>query len=155
MSGVTSSPRQLKIAVLHGPNLNMLGLRDPSLYGSLTLEQLNDAMLDVAAALHVTLIIEQFNGEGEIVTAIQGARAASVDGIVINPAAYTHTSIAIRDALLAVNIPAVEVHLSNVYAREPFRHASTVADIVVGRIMGFKGDSYTLGLQALARHLRV
>jgi len=149
---MTNSPASPRILVLHGPNLNMLGTREPELYGSLTLAQLNRALLERADALDVRLTTAQYNGEGELVTAIQAA-LGDADGILINPGAYTHTSIAIRDALLAVGLPTVEVHLSNVYARESFRHHSTIADIVVGRIMGFKLNSYLLGLDALVAHV--
>lgn len=148
----------LRVAVFHGPNLNLLGHREPEIYGRLTLAEIDDALAETARAIDVALTTAQFNGEGDLVSAIQatrfGGEADRADGILINPGAYTHTSIAMRDALVATGLPTVEVHLSNVYAREPFRHHSTIADIVVGRIVGFKQGSYTLGLQALVSHLR-
>jgi len=144
----------LRVLVLHGPNLNLLGTREPGLYGAFTLAELDRDLVALGAELGATVTASQHNGEGALVDAIQAAGRDGVAGILINPAAYTHTSVAIRDALLAVALPTVEVHLSNVYAREPFRHHSTIADIVVGRLMGFQGDSYRLGLRALVAHLR-
>lgn len=143
----------LTIAVIHGPNLNLLGQREPEVYGHGTLSELNASLGAYAETLGASIVSTQHNGEGDLVDAIQ-ATADAVDGILINPAAYTHTSVAIRDALLAVSIPVVEVHLSNVYAREAFRHHSMIADIVVARVMGFGPDSYRLGLQGLVDHLR-
>lgn len=145
--------KSLCIHVLHGPNLNLLGQREPELYGVGTLQDLNDALEARAEILDVSLVTTQVNGEGDLVDAIQAA-AGQADGILINPAAYTHTSIAIRDALIAVNLPSVEVHLSNVYSRESFRHHSTIADIVVARVMGFGPTSYILGLEGLVAHLK-
>ena len=136
-----------RILVIHGPNLNLLGQREPEIYGPAKLESINQALEDLAGELDVELKIVQTNHEGEIVETIQNARHwAGV--ILINPAAYTHTSVAIPDAIKAVGLPCIEVHLSNVYARESFRHHSYLAPVVAGRIMGFGVDSYTLALRA-------
>lgn len=137
-----------RVAVVHGPNLNLLGAREPDRYGRTTLPEI-DARLTALGAAH-GVVVESFqsNGEGELVTFIQTA-GPRVDAFVINPAAYTHTSMAIRDALLATGRPFVEVHLTNVYAREPFRHTSLIADVAVGRIMGFGALSYDLALLGL------
>jgi 3-dehydroquinate dehydratase-2 len=137
------------ILVLHGPNINLLGIREPELYGSTTLEEIDRLLGQLATELGVGLAVRQSNHEGELVEAIQQARGA-FDAIVINPAAYTHTSVAIRDALLAVGVPAVEVHLSNPAKREPFRHKSLIADVVVGTVSGFGPLSYELALRAAA-----
>jgi len=147
------SVRGLTIAVLHGPNLNLLGQREPEVFGTATLEEIDQRLSELAATLKVSLTTSQHNGEGELVAAIQEA-SATADGLLINPAAYTHTSVALRDVLLAVALPTIEVHLSNVHAREAFRHHSTIADVVVARIMGFGPASYTLGLRGLVDHLR-
>lgn len=144
----------LKIAVIHGPNLNMLGQREPGIYGTASLGHIDQKLALLAHELGCDLVSCQHNGEGELVDAIQRTSIDGIDGILINPAAYTHTSVAIRDALIAVGLPTVEVHLSNVYAREAFRRESTIADIAIGRIMGFQKDSYLLGLRALVGHLR-
>jgi 3-dehydroquinate dehydratase-2 len=145
--------RTLTIHVLHGPNLNLLGRREPEVYGRGTLMELDASLVTLAGALGACVVCSQHNGEGALVDAIQGA-AGVADGILINPAAYTHTSVAIRDALLAVDAPTVEVHMSNVYTRETFRHHSTVADVVVARVMGFGAESYCLALRGLVKHLR-
>lgn len=143
----------MKILVLHGPNLNLLGTREPHIYGSLTLMQINDSLVKLGSDLGVDVECRQENGEGAIIDAIHAA-VGSCDGILINPAAYTHTSVAIRDALAAVPLPAVEVHLSNVHGRERFRSKSFIAPVVVGQIAGFGLDSYLLGLRALFNHIK-
>lgn len=138
----------MRFLVLHGPNLNLLGTREPETYGSLTLDDINRSLEKLAAELGCTLAFVQSNCEGALVDAIQAARRV-YDGILINPAAYTHTSIAIRDAFAAVAVPFVEVHLSNVYRREEFRHTSLTAPLALGQICGFGAESYLLGLRAL------
>jgi 3-dehydroquinate dehydratase II len=142
----------LSVLVLHGPNLNLLGLREPGIYGSVTLAQIDAQLVELGKSLGVTVRSLQSNHEGVLVDAIHGARDVH-HGIVINAGAYTHTSVAIRDAICAVQIPTVEVHLSNIYKREEFRHHSYLASIVVGQISGFGANSYSLGLQALVSHL--
>lgn len=137
-----------KLLIIHGPNLNLLGLREPEVYGHLTLEEINQRLQEFAAAREAKLEIVQSNHEGEIIDAIHRAREWA-EGIVINPGAYTHYSYAIRDAIAAVNLPTVEVHLSNVHAREPFRHTSVIAPVCTGQIAGFGWRSYLLGLWAL------
>jgi 3-dehydroquinate dehydratase II len=141
-----------RILVLHGPNLNMLGIREPGVYGSTTLQGINEALASLAAELRVELRTLQSNSEGALVDAIQGA-LADCQAILINPAAYTHTSVAIRDAIAATALPTVEVHLSNIHAREAFRMHSYVAPVAVGQISGFGPDSYLLGLRALVGRL--
>jgi 3-dehydroquinate dehydratase-2 len=143
----------MQLLAIHGPNLNLLGSREPGLYGSATLEQIDADLRRRAEVLGVTIDGFQSNHEGALVDRIHQARGA-VDGILINPGAYTHTSIALRDALLAVAIPYVEVHLSNTHAREPFRHHSFLADRALGVICGFGPGSYALALEGLVAHLR-
>ncbi|NJM96405.1 MAG: type II 3-dehydroquinate dehydratase [Phormidesmis sp. RL_2_1] len=143
----------LSILVLNGPNLNMLGKREPEVYGSQSLQDINQALLQMAESLDITLTFFQSNHEGALVDEIQAALSRH-QGILINPGAYTHTSVAIRDALAAVALPTVEVHLSNIHQREAFRHHSYIAPIAVGQISGFGSDSYRLGLEGLVRHLR-
>ena len=138
----------MKILVIHGPNLQLLGSRQPAIYGPTDLNTINRDLMKLATAQGVILKIVQSNHEGEIVTAIGSGRGL-YDGILINAAAYTHTSVAIRDAIEAVGIPTVEVHLSNVAARESFRHASLIAPVCLGQISGFGAASYRLGLEAL------
>ena len=142
-----------KIMLLNGPNLNMLGVREPDIYGTDTLDDIRAVCLDQGAALGIEVDFRQSNSEGELVGWIQSTRGDHA-GIIINPAAYTHTSIAIRDALLAASRPTVEIHLTNTYARESFRHRSLIADIVVARVMGFGARSYELGLKGLIAHLK-
>ncbi|WP_155523619.1 type II 3-dehydroquinate dehydratase [Nodosilinea nodulosa] len=142
----------LKVQVIHGPNLNMLGLREPGIYGAQTLATIEAMLADEAVSLGVCLTFFQSNSEGALVDCIQGTLGQQ-DGIVINPGAYTHTSVAIRDAIAAVGLPTVEVHLSNIHKRESFRHHSYIAAVAVGQICGFGADSYRLGLHALVQHL--
>ncbi|MBN1594819.1 type II 3-dehydroquinate dehydratase [candidate division FCPU426 bacterium] len=136
------------ITVIHGPNLNMLGSREAEIYGSIRLEDINQRLTSLAGELEMELRIIQTNHEGEMVESIQEAKPWA-DAIIINPAAFTHTSVAILDALKSVGLPAVEVHLTNVYARETFRHRSYIAGAVAGRIMGFGAESYLLALRAI------
>jgi 3-dehydroquinate dehydratase II len=149
----TDSARDLSILILHGPNLNLLGLREPGIYGVLTLAQIDALLVELGNSSDTAVASLQSNHEGTLVDAIHDARGR-YDGIVINAGAYTHTSIAIRDAIAAVRIPTVEVHLSNIYKREEFRHHSYLAAIVIGQISGFGAHSYQLGLQALIVHLQ-
>ena len=144
---------EIDILVLHGPNLNLLGLREPGIYGSTTLQQIDDSLKLEAAKLQVGIDCRQSNHEGALVDAIHNARGVH-SGILINAGAYTHTSVAIRDALSGVKIPTVEVHLSNIYTREEFRHHSYIAPIAIGQISGFGANSYYLGLQALVSYIR-
>ncbi|MEL6787509.1 MAG: type II 3-dehydroquinate dehydratase [Cyanobacteria bacterium J06607_15] len=141
------------VLVLHGPNLNLLGLREPEVYGKTTLARIDDSLKLDAKKLQVGLDSLQSNHEGVLVDAIHKARNQH-QGILINPGAYTHTSVAIRDALAGVMLPTVEVHLSNIYTREEFRHHSYIAPIAIGQISGFGADSYRLGLQALVNYLQ-
>ncbi len=138
----------MKIMVIHGPNLNMLGEREPDVYGTVTLEDIDNMLKKNAAEKDIQLIIKQSNFEGEIINWIQQF-SSSVEGIIINPAAFTHYSVAIRDALSNLSIPVVEVHLSNICAREDFRHRSVTAPVVQGQISGFGFQSYLLGLEAV------
>ncbi|WP_378955583.1 type II 3-dehydroquinate dehydratase [Pelosinus sp. sgz500959] len=137
------------ILVIHGPNLNLLGKREPNVYGKLTLNEINDKLIAKAEKLGIRLEFLQSNYEGAIVDGIQQADGRFA-GIVINAAAFTHYSIAIRDALAAVSVPAIEVHLSNIYKREQFRHHSVISAVVHGQISGFGADSYLLALEAIA-----
>ena len=141
------------ILVIHGPNLNLLGKREPNIYGKLTLDKINDKLVAKAETLSIGLEILQSNYEGAIVDAIQQADGCFA-GIIINAAAFTHYSIAIRDALAAVSVPAIEVHLSNIYKREEFRHHSVISAVVKGQISGFGADSYLLALEAAAGIVR-
>ncbi len=137
----------MKILVIHGPNLNLLGKREPDVYGKISIQSIDQDLKATAKQFKAVVSTFQSNHEGEIVTRIQEAQD-EFDAIVINPAAYTHTSVAIRDAVAAVKIPVVEVHLSNIYAREEFRHHSLVAPVARGQISGFGAHSYHLGLMA-------
>lgn len=141
------------VLVLHGPNLNLLGSREPEVYGRHTLADVNEALSDAAQSRQVDLTFLQSNHEGALVDAIHEARERA-DGILINPGAFTHYSYALRDAIAAVELPAVEVHLSNVHAREPFRRRSVLAPVCVGQISGFGWRSYLLGLRALLDELQ-
>lgn len=142
----------MTIGVLHGPNLNLLGQREPEVYGYHTLEQINDSLTALGRELGVSLCISQSNSEGGCVEAVQ-QMAPDVAGLLVNAAGFTHTSVALRDALIAIARPYVEVHLSNVWAREAFRHHSLLADRALGVVAGFGPASYLLGLRALAAHL--
>ena len=137
------------VLVIHGPNLNMLGKREPEVYGDVTLDRINKKLRERGKSLGVTVETFQSNHEGEIIERIQGTMGAC-NGLIINPAAFTHTSIAIRDALLLLDMPMIEVHLSNIYKREPFRQNSMVADIVTGQISGLGADGYFLALDAIS-----
>jgi len=148
----------MRLLLLNGPNLNLLGLREPGLYGATTLAAIETDLQERATALGVELACFQSNHEGALVDRIHAARGTAggegVDGILVNAGAFTHTSVAIRDALLGVAIPFVELHLSNVYAREPFRHHSYLADRAIGVVSGFGPTSYRLALEGLVGHLR-
>lgn len=143
-----------KILVLHGPNLNLLGTREPQHYGLSTLEEINQRVSDMASEAGHNLTAKQSNAEHMLVEFVQSAAAEGVDYIVINPAAYTHTSVALRDALIASEIPFVEVHLSNVYKREDFRHRSYFSDIAQGVISGFGAQGYEFGIRAALTYLQ-
>ena len=146
--------KHLKILVIHGPNLNMLGMREPEIYGHQSLEEINEALRAQAKQLGLAVETFQSNHEGEMVDRIQKANDA-FDGIIINPAAYTHTSVAIRDALSMLTIPIVEIHLSNINKRESFRHTSLMADIATACIAGFGAQGYQLALEGVAHLLYV
>jgi 3-dehydroquinate dehydratase-2 len=158
MAGAASSilesrmAKKKKILVLNGPNLNLLGKRQPDIYGRLTLAQINQKIRALAKELGVDVDIRQSNHEGELVTWIQQA-PGQFGAIVINPAAYTHSSVAMRDAISAVGIPTIEIHLSNIHKREPFRRHSYIAEAAVGQIAGFGANSYLLGLRAAVARL--
>lgn len=143
----------LSVQVIHGPNLNLLGRREPNVYGHNTLEFINQMIQQEARQLDIAVELFQSNHEGALVDCIQ-ATWQQQQGLLINPGAYTHTSVAIRDAIAAVAIPTVEVHLSNIHQREAFRHHSYIAPVAIGQICGFGADSYRLGLQALVSYLR-
>ena len=144
----------MNILLIHGPNLHLLGQRQPEIYGSQTLADIDQHLMEVATQRNVNLKIFQSNHEGEIVTII-GQHIDWADGILINPAAYTHTSVAIRDALATIGLPVIELHLSNVHGRESFRHHSYIAPIAIGTIAGFGAFSYDLALEAMIQHLNV
>jgi len=141
------------ILVLHGPNLNLLGTREPQVYGKDTLDDINRQLSDVCIAAGHHLLHLQSNAEYELIERIHDARREGINFIIFNPAAFTHTSVALRDALLAVDIPFIEVHLSNVYKRESFRHHSFFSDIAVGTITGLAAQGYQLALQAALKHV--
>ena len=149
---MTDNSHQKKILVIHGPNLNMLGKREPHIYGRQSLEEIDHEVQQRGGQLGVRVETFQSNHEGEIVARIQQAMD-DCQGIIINPAAYTHTSVAIRDALAMLDVPIIEVHLSNIHKREAFRHKSMIADIATARIAGFGSQGYLLGLEGLAKML--
>ena len=140
-----------KILILHGPNLNLLGLREPEVYGKLTLNDINQRLVSLGEEIGVEIRSSQANGEGELIDALHEA-SEWADGVVFNPGAYTHTSFVLRDAVSAIDLPVVEVHISNVDAREAFRHKSLIAPACVGRISGFGWQSYTLAIRALVEN---
>lgn len=150
---MAEKPEALRVVVVHGPNLNLLGSREPQVYGSATLAEVDAGLAGLAESLGARTESFQANGEGELVDFVQLA-ASRAEGFLVNAGAYTHTSVALRDALVGVSRPFVEVHLSNVFAREPFRHHSYLADRAVGVVAGFGSESYLLGLRALVSHLR-
>ena len=143
----------MDLLLINGPNLNLVGTREPSIYGSQTLEGIQEELLNFAKELEVKLQFFQSNSEGEMIDCIQKS-VGSIDGILINAGAYTHTSIALRDALLGVDIPYVEVHLSNIYSREEFRHKSFLSDKALGLVCGFGANSYQLALQGIVSYLK-
>jgi len=145
--------KKRKVLVLHGPNLNLLGRRQPEIYGRVSLEQINRKIRSLADELRIEVDIRQSNMEGELVTWIQQA-PKQFGAILINAAGYTHSSVALRDALAAVGIPAIEIHISNIHKREEFRKRSLIAEVVIGQIAGFGVNSYLLGLRAAAEYLR-
>ena len=141
------------ILVLHGPNLNLLGSREPEVYGRATLDDIDASLARLAGELGLALEVRQSNHEGELVEALHAAASSGAAGVLINPAAYTHTSVALRDAVLATGLPTVEVHLSNIAAREEFRQRSLLSDVALGVVSGFGVESYLLGLRGLAAGL--
>lgn len=143
-----------KILVLHGPNLNLLGKREPGIYGSQTLEDINALLKERAESVHLSIDFLQSNHEGVLVDAIQSANEQGYDFILLNAAAFTHYSIAIRDAIAAIAVPVIEIHLSNVHKREEFRHHSVIAPVVMGQIAGFGADSYMAALEVALRKLK-
>ena len=143
----------MKILVLHGPNLNLLGTREPDVYGNMTLSEIDQHLVTLGRELGVEVRSTQSNHEGTLIDALQDARTWA-DGVVFNPGGYTHTSIALRDAIVSIGIPVVEVHLSNVYARDKFRQKSIISAVCKGRITGFGWHSYTLGLRAIVDSLQ-
>jgi 3-dehydroquinate dehydratase-2 len=147
---MTDGPNTKPILVIHGPNLNMLGSREPDHYGDRTLEEIDRSLKTRAEELGLAISCFQSNHEGKLVEAIQGA-VGQIRGLIINPAAYTHTSVAIRDAVLLLDVPVIEVHLSNIHQREPFRHHSYIADVATAQISGLGAAGYLYALEALAK----
>lgn len=143
----------MKILLLNGPNLNLLGSREPAVYGTLTLKEVVSELNQLAAERQIELVHLQSNHEGELIDCIHRAKADSIDGIIINPGGLTHSSVSLRDAISGVGLPTVEVHLSNIHAREEFRHKSYVAAVALGQISGFGPKGYSLALDALSYHL--
>lgn len=143
----------MKILILHGPNLNLLGTREPEIYGSLTLEEINVKLIELGKLNSAEIKCLQSNHEGALIDALQEARTWA-DGVIFNPGGYTHMSIALRDAISTIEIPVVEVHLSNVYAREEFRHTSMISAVCIGNVVGFGWKSYAMGLLALIEMVR-
>ncbi len=143
----------MKILIINGPNLNILGKREPTIYGNLTLEQIELKISDLAIQLNIEVDFVQSNHEGVLIDSIQQANENGFSGIILNAAAYSHTSIALHDAIKSTNTPVIEVHLSNIYAREDFRHHSYISAVSIGQISGFGLDSYLLALRAINRHL--
>jgi len=138
----------MKILVLHGPNLNLTGIREPEVYGSMTLKEINEALINAGKQVGASVTCEQSNHEGVLIDLLQDARTTQ-GGVIFNPGGYTHTSVALRDAVAAIEIPVIEVHMSNVYAREEFRHHSYLSAVCAGKIVGFGWRSYLLALKAL------
>lgn len=146
--------KTMKIKVIHGPNLNLLGVREPGVYGKTGLDEINAELCQLGKDLGAEVTCYQSNHEGDLVDTIQSVLSEKVDGIVINPAAYTHTSVALRDAISAVSVPTIEVHLSNIHARESFRHHSFLAPVCLGQICGLGAQGYRYALTALVEHLK-
>lgn len=140
----------MKVLILHGPNLNLTGMREPEIYGSLTLDEINAQLTEKGLGFGVEVTCQQSNIEGELIDFLQKAQSWA-DGVVFNPGGYTHTSVALRDAVAAIGIPVVEVHMSNVYAREEFRHNSMLSPVCKGKIVGFGWQSYLFGVMALVK----
>jgi len=143
-----------KVLVIHGPNLNLLGKREEDIYGKMSLEDINNSLSEKAKSLGMGVDFFQSNHEGDMVQKIQDAKDEGFSAILINPAAYTHTSVALRDAVSAIDIPVVESHISNIYAREEFRHTSLIAPVAAGQIAGFGVNSYILGLEAIVELIK-
>jgi len=147
---MNSSKKSRKIMIIHGPNLNMLGKREPEVYGKETLDEINKRLKKLSKKLKIDIEIFQSNHEGELIEKIQEA-SGDYSGLVINPAAFTHTSVGIRDALLLLDIPVIEIHISNIYKREAFRHKSMIADVVTAQISGFGIQGYIMALEAITK----